>query len=374
MYGCKDATTAAPPTDSDLCVRGTDTLPVYESTSAGDIFIAGISAVLHGIRIDSDDETKLSGGRRVLYDCEIDFDTFLQYTSANLLRLVNCDLEFADALTKIALTIGETTFEMIGGLFSGTAPNSAFGSHRAQTYCYGVDMSLVTNIIVTQNSTMGGPNTFKNCKIAAGVTKFSGISTNAEAIVEFIGCSDETGLGSGESVRAYSKENGRGTVLDEAVIVRTGGVSDGVAGWSFSLLPKASSTKEGSESIVTPWFGGIVEGDATTSKDFTVYISNNSGSDLTDADVWVDFLYPSEGGTTQHDNDVSSRTSIDASPGTIADDTASDWSTGAGGKNAQKIIISKTPDFTGPVYARVHFAQAGTNTLYVDPKVYVTDT
>ena len=85
-------------------------------------------------------------------------------------------------------------------------------------------------------------------------------------------------------------------------------------------------------------------------------------------------MYPSEGGTTDHGFDISSRSPIDATPGTVADDTASDWSTGAGAKNAQKIIIAKTPDYTGPVYARVIFAQAGTTTLYVDPKVYVTNT
>ena len=35
LYGVKDATTATPPTDSDLCVRGTDTLPVFEATGGG---------------------------------------------------------------------------------------------------------------------------------------------------------------------------------------------------------------------------------------------------------------------------------------------------------------------------------------------------
>ena len=88
----------------------------------------------------------------------------------------------------------------------------------------------------------------------------------------------------------------------------------------------------------------------------------------------MELLDPSAAGITQHDYDISSRTAIDASAANVTDDAASDWSTGAGGKNAQKIVIAKTPDFTGPVYGRVHFAQAGTTTLYVDPKVYVTDT
>jgi hypothetical protein len=124
----------------------------------------------------------------------------------------------------------------------------------------------------------------------------------------------------------------------------------------------------------TPWFGGRVSGNGSTSKDFTVYIANDSGSDLTTADVWVELLYPSESGTTLHEVSVSSRGIVDVSAGDVTDDTTSNWSTGAGGKNAQKIVIVGTPDYTGLVYARVIFAQAGTTTCYVDPKVYITDT
>lgn len=380
LYGVKDATTAEPPTDSDSCVRGTDTLPVYETTGGGNILLDEASAnsapviVVQGTRIDADGGLDLGAACSFFFvDSELDYDADLSVGSLTYTKLYNSNLICFGSGSDLRLNNG--LFEMVGGLVSGTAPTIFIdASVQGRANFYGVDLSLITGTLLD----IGGATTLeikmKNCKLATGVTRITGTTKVDVPFIELIGSSDETGLGSGESVRDYAKEWYKGTVLSEATFVRTGGANDGVADFSYALTPRAASTKEGLLSIETPWFGGIVEGDASTSKDFTIYIANSSGADLTDADCWVEILYPSEAGTTDHGLDISSRSPIDASPSTITDDTASDWSTGAGGKNAQKIVITKTPDFTGPVYARVHFAQAGTNTLYVDPKIYVTDT
>ena len=383
LYGVKDATTATPPTDSDLCVRGTDILPVFETTGNGTLTCEEASGgsdpiwVIHGIRFDSDSDliqgTILTS---IMYDCELDFDRFFSIGVQSALTLYNCEIIFFDATSQITGN-GPSKMRMYGGLLSGTAPTILLdGNLNGGIEFYGVDISLVAGTLVDATSARTFRPKFINCQLATGVTRFTGTPANdSEVIIELIGCSDETGLGSGESVRDYALVYPHsGTVLNEATFVRTGGVNGGVSGWSYAMTTTTSATKEGLLSIITPWFGGVVEGDATTSKDFTIYISNSSGSDMTAADAWVEILYPSEAGTTNHGFDVSSRTSIDASAPTITDDTVSDWSTGAGGNNAQQIVIAKTPDYQGPVYARVHFAQAGTNTLYVDPKVYVTDT
>ncbi len=373
LYGVKDATTAAPPTDSDLCVRGTDILPVLSATITIIVDEATGSSGVHvnitGISFQALGDFRLGATTTfVLNDCEILGDDLSLHQGV----FNNCEIEFeatnSDLITDKLMVIGGklTTASDAGGLID--------GSPLGLIEFYGVDLSDITGVFLD----IGGVRELRvrivNCKLATGFTRIVGIAATSDGFIEVINSSDETGLGSGEAVRSYAKEWYKGTVLDEATFVRAGGVSDGVANWSYALTPRTASTKEGLLSIETPWFGGIVEGDATTSKDFTIYISNSSGADLTKADVWVEILYPSETGTTDHGFDQSSRTAIDASAADVTDDTASDWSTGAGGKNAQKIVITKTPDFTGPVYARVHFAQAGTNTLYVDPKVYVTDT
>ena len=382
LYGVKDATTAEPPTDSDLCVRGTDTLPVYASTGSGNITIAdtgsfvGGHIVIDGISISSDAILQAEAATTVeFYNCELEYTSNFYTNSLSVIRCYNCEFKPTSTGSEWRCAATGAEFIIVGGFFSGTAPTILFdGNYQCIVYMYGVDLSFITGTLADLGGGDTGRIYLKNCKLATGVTRVTGQTRLGGCFIELIGCSDETALGSGESVRDYAKEYFKGTVLSEATFIRTGGANDGVAGFSYAITPRTGSTKESQLSIETPLFGGLVEGDATTSKDFTIYIANSSGADLTKADVWVEIIYPSEAGTTDHGFDISSRTSIDASAANVTDDTVSDWSTGAGGKNAQKIVITKTPDYTGPVYARVHFAQAGTNTLYVDPKVYVTDT
>ena len=377
LYGVKNGTTAEPPTDSDLVVRGTNSLPVFECTGAGnDITLDEVNANdapvinVHGIRFDAVDGiifgTRTGG---FLSDCELDFVAVSG--PLTLVKFVNCDLEFATTAAEIRTL----SLMMLGGLLSGSTPTELFDSSGdLSADFHGVDCSIITGTILDLSSLERTFIRFHNCKMGTGFTRVSGTPNTIESFVELIGSSDETGLGSGEAVRDYAKEYYRGVILSETTIIRTGGANDGVAGFSFALTPNSGRTQESLNGLDTPWFGGIIEGDASTSKDFTVYIANDSGGDLTGADVWLELLSPSAAGVTQHDFDISSRAVIDASAANVADDTDSDWSTGAGGKNAQKIIITATPDFTGPVYGRVIFAQAGTTTCYVDPKVYVTDT
>lgn len=239
---------------------------------------------------------------------------------------------------------------------------------------YGVDCSVHTGNLVNSVIGRGRRVRFVNCKMGIGVTRISGFApTTGNEGVELIGSSDETGLASGESVRDYAKEYFRGTILSEATFVRRGGANDSVAGWSFAITPRMASTKEGLLSLATPWFGGLIKGDGSTSKDFTFYVANSSGADKTKAAVWAELFIPSPDGDTQHKY-FTSRTAIDVSSVTLEDDPVSNWSTGAGGKNAQKIVFTAIPNYTGPIYGRIHYAEAGTDTLYADAKVHVTNT
>ncbi len=381
VYGVKDATTNAPPVDSDLCVRGTDTLPVFECTGAGnDITVDELSAnnrttlCCHGIRFEAVDIFKVGADCvAFFYDCEFNFLTFGTSTNGQFFAW-NCDFVFNATGAHIKLRDGLILFAY-GGVLSGSVPTILFdANNNGSAKFFGVDCSIVVGTLMDLTSTETVFAELSNCKLGTGVARVTGTGRQAFTYISLVGCSDETGLGTGEAVRDYAQEWFRGTVLNEATFIRTGGSNDSVAGFSYALTPKTASTKEGLFSIWTPWFGGLVVGDATTSKDFTIYIANSSGADLTEADVWVELFFPSEAGTANHGLDLSSKASIDASASDVTNDAVSDWSTGAGGKNAQKIVVARTPDYTGPVYARVHFAQAGTTSLYVDPKVYVTDT
>lgn len=380
IYGCKNSTTAEPPTDSDLVVRGTDTLPEYEATAGGISLIElnandGTSKHVHGIRFDTSASFFNGASEHSAFtDCIIEFETDFFGSNLGTAILVNCDINRGSS-SGVLRGSGSIT-QFYGGIFSGNGAGSLIDNTASGLFeFFGVDMSNHTGTLWDLNSNASAMQVrFVNCKMATGVTRITGSADAHGPFIEMIGSTDETGLGSGESVEDYAREYGNGTVLSEETIVRTGGANDGVKTFSYVIQPNSASTKESLQSIVTPWFGGLVEGDGSTSKDFTVFIANDSGSDKTKADAWLELFIPSQLGVTQHDY-FTTRVAIDASPGDIDDDTVSDWSTGAGGKNAQKFVIAaKIPDYTGPVYGRVHYAEEGTGKLYVDPKVYVTDT
>ena len=110
------------------------------------------------------------------------------------------------------------------------------------------------------------------------------------------------------------------------------------------------------------------------SKTVDVYIANSGAGDYNDDDVWLEVFYPSEGGTAQYDNETTQMTLL-GTPAAVTNDATSDWSTGAGGKNAQKLTATIDPDYQGIAYCRVVFAKnfgATPETLYVDPKPVYT--
>ncbi len=382
LYGVKDATVATPPTDSDLVVLGVDVLPVYQATGASsDITLDEANngdsthIVVFGIEFDAGNNVaSLTSLSTHLTNCRFTMDSFRMEEQC-IHKFTNCEWNYIDNAGGFLPVTGHN-LTIHGGKFTGSAITPAFDSIvRSITYLvYGLDLAIVTGVLCDFNNNESAWFTFANCKMAAGFTRVSGTPRGVSTYVELIDCTDDSGVGQDESIHSYAREYGIGTILTEAVFVRAGGVQDGVASYSYVMQCFATSSRESISGIETPKFGGIVAGDGSTSKTFTVYISNDSGSDLTDADVWVEFFSPSEAGDALHAFDDSHHRYIDATPSNVADDTVSDWSTGAGGNNAQKFVITATPDFQGPVYAVVTLAQRGTTKVYVDPKVYVTNT
>ena len=76
-------------------------------------------------------------------------------------------------------------------------------------------------------------------------------------------------------------------------------------------------------------------------------------------------------GVAQLQNETSQMNLL-ATPSVIDDDAVSDWSTGAGGKNAQKLSVDVSPDYTGMVRCRVVVATGATSAVYVDTRPVVT--
>lgn len=378
LIGCKSTATGEPPTEAELAVRGVDNLPNFQATGGtSDINLLGM-AVASGIRFDSGDEfqTAVGDAHWEFHDCEIKWDgVFFATTEEASLTLYNCGYEPSHPTDAYMLVRENAQIRAFGGEYNSTLTGFIVDSIPwGVIEFHDVDLSQTTADLVDLTDANNFTGKFVNCRLNAATQVASGVPDSPYAIVEAIQTNSETGLGAGESIRDYVKVDIRGTVQHEYTAIRTGGANDGAdGGYSLAMTPNVDATLEACASLVSPWIAGRVTGDGTTAKTFAVHIANSGAADYNNDDVWMEISTPSADGNAKHDHGFSSRVFVSDNATVIADDTTSAW--GAGAANPQRLERTITPDFTGIVYARVHFAKrfaASPETLYVDPKLIVS--
>lgn len=280
-------------------------------------------------------------------------------------RFTKCLFNLGVATTPgFALFTGGCHFEWIDCEFTFPSATTWFDSNDGggdTAYFRGCDLSDYAHTI-----SMGGRDhhfKFSNCKTHASIVARSGSDDNT---VEFINCGADTGLTTGDVVTEYEKSCLTGSIVTDKTSVRTGaGANDGESDWALAFTATAGETTSNYRALVGPWMYAPVAGDGT-SKTLTVYINNSTASDFDDHEVWLEVLYPSEGGDDQYDYVTTQRDLLDTTTDTahLSDDSSS-W--GGSRTQAQKLQVSIAPDYTGTVQCRVHFAPGTTDTLYVDP-------
>ncbi len=381
IYGCKNGTTNEPPVDSDLTTRGDTDIPQYQATGAGSDIEFRAYCNVEGMKIEAVDRWNFLADESWQYSrCEVGWGGSFVLNSGSTNVTFN-DPELIPSATGAAFFLaGGAAIFINGGILNvGTMPTNFIASGRTGSLtAVGFDMSGFTGNVVNFGSANNLAARFINCDLSGSATKVTGTPTyNTGTFAEFVQTNAETGLGSGASIRDYTKETLAGTVEHEFTAVRTSGADDGADGaYSLALTPNVDSTLESSNAaVVSPWIGGIIAGDGTTSKTFTIFIANSLAessptNDLHADDVWMELFSPSATGIARHDYSLSSQ--FEKIGGGTTDITSDGSTWGSGAANAQKLIVTLTPDFTGPVYARVHFAKryaASPVTLYVDPKL-----
>jgi len=134
VYGCKSGTTATPPTASDLCVRGVDTLPILERTgSTGDIYFNNY-VYTHGLRYQSSRWMFGRTGQCYFHQCELastgsDTPAIALYggdSFPDMATFEDCEVSFASTAGRIfaPYSAGPTTqgmmMQFIGGKIAGS--------------------------------------------------------------------------------------------------------------------------------------------------------------------------------------------------------------------------------------------------------------
>lgn len=393
LHGVKSATTAEPPAQSDLipgwrtgetrtlanrAYKDTDS-PQAETTGTVDVRLRGY-VYAYGCRfvtdVDFDPDSALDEG----WECEeclfeitrvgsANWHVAAASVSRNKFKYINCGFETNNASNRIQCE--NSNCELYGLEMIATVVPTVFlsGGSRPTGHLrfIGSDFTGLSTTLINLASVGASEIIFKNCSLHASVALTTG-TPNGRYRLEFHGCSSVTGKSSG-SILDLDISTNAGDMLEETTAVRTGGANDGAAGaHSWAMTPNVNDTRDNYYSLESSWITGWIEGDGT-SKTLTIFIANSGAADYNDDDVWLEAMYPSDAGTSQH-TQLTNQMDLLGTPTAVTDDTGSTW--GTGGNNHQKLQLTIAPDYEGAIYCRVHFAKnfsSSPETLYVDPKL-----
>lgn len=384
IIGCKDDASNEPPTEAELLDRATDAppgsdyLPTFESTD-GIVTWEGTYFV-QGIHLKAADKLNVAyqfdSSRCEFQGCKLDWASWGLYNNGSNGSVIvrDCEIIWNSASQYIIVYTAGNKVHISGGVWTvNTAPNYVFDNNLRNNNILveNVDLSVLgTSVTLVDGSSMFGNVhiRFSNCKLPSSYTFVANGPFDYEGSqVELIACSNDTALGSGESVRDYKSQQTGGLLETSFTVYRSGGADDGADGnYSFKLTPNANLNMPGTGwGIWTPWLPLWTQGDGT-SKTWSIFVANDSGADLKLDELECVWASPSQDGDATHEylqqREYQGTTDVD-------DDTGSTWNNDPG--NNQKFVRTQSPDFEGMVMARVGFMQrAGSpDSVYVDPVI-----
>jgi len=382
IIGVKTGTTAEPPTSSDVCIRGTDTLPVVQVTGAGNDMTTSTDATITmaGMEMDVVDRLNICNQTSLVecIGCRLKFSGRLRVAGGSKAYIVDCEIAhnaggaFLNPQGNMFIYGGEATFNgNVANYFSVSPLNNL-----ATVEMRGFDLSAwaINNTLFNLSAAASnGQAIISNCRMPTAYTEVNAAFDVPNGQIEIIASNSSTTKPASGSYQDYYRFTNEGMIVNEGTIVRTGGATDGADGtYSIAMTPTANAVSEGSvASLKSPWLHTWLDGGANT---LTLYIANSSAStDYNEDEVWVEFYTADSADTAQHDQQYSpalQRLFPSSTP--LTDDTGSTW--GTGGNNHQTISITVTSGFSGYAYVRLHLAkrEASPTTLYLDPKIVVT--
>lgn len=226
----------------------------------------------------------------------------------------------------------------------------------------GVDLSALpstVNIVGNGNGTCS--LMLRNCKLPASWSgSLVGVAITTPGFrVEMHNCD------SADTNYRLWVEDYAGSIKSETTLVRTGGASDGVTGYSLKMTTTANAN-----ALVAPLVSPeivIWNDDVGSSKTVTFEILHDSATNLTDGEIWIEVQYLGTSGVPLGSFVSDAKADVLA---TAADQTTSSetWTTtGMTNPNKQKLSVTFTPQEAGYFQAKVYLAKAS-KTVYICPK------
>jgi hypothetical protein len=370
--------TAASPV-SVLCVSRASGAPPTALATTAKVSTTGLNNHLtvvgcldiHGVEFSAGDGANaarviFSGNGVTLRNCKLTLAntnaaSFIQ-NSIGIAEIFDCTFTFGHVSQTINL--GASTKTLIhGGVLAGSVPASLFSSlnNIGVVECRGLDLSpLGSNTIVTTAGSVGAQIHFANCKLGSSAVVSSGAFTNRMGVVSLVN-SD-----SADTNYRYHLAKCQGTITQETTIVRTGGASDGVTGFSREFVSSANS--KFFSPLVGPWFKFWNQTPGSVTVEVEIVTDNVT---LTDAEAWVEVEYQGTSGFPLSLFASDRAADVLATPANQTTSTETWTTTGLTTPVKQKLAATFTTAETGWVMARVMLAKAST-TLYACPKILST--
>jgi hypothetical protein len=381
IIGCLSTASTVPPPDSETASRG-DTLPVIACTDAGADITFRSAVYCHGVRFESVDDFYLDNSYATFVgqDCELSWagDLFNSSTSSYW-GLYNCELNSTAVGARIFSQRGR--IDIIGGEQTGSIPTGFTHQGYNPILWLGVDLTNKSTGTYCDLTSAWYRTHFINCGLGAAALTTSGTSSLAGS-VEFIQCYSGVKGDAGSSVEYHKAEQG-GDVDADLGVYRTGGTSDGVQPWSYSMNPGSNVTLDLTRmAVTTPWFGAKVTGDNSTQKTFTVQFAHDgTDTSIFDDEIWMDLFLPSTDKsathTFHHEHMISPGGQTPSATGGQLITSSETWTdVGTEASTSQALQYTTTTaigNHTGMAYCRVIYAKRNGQTIYVDPLLVVAD-
>lgn len=285
--------------------------------------------------------------------------------SGSFVRCINCTVSFGATGQSIG-PAGPALFTNKGGsvfVTGATIPTTLFSLSNVvgEVVVDGLDLSASGSGKTLVGATSSAIK-IQNCKLGSSVTIASTPSNANAPGVRLIGCSTTTNVERNE-IYAY-----QGTLTTETTIIRTAGASDGTTAYSWKVVTTANAKR------TAPFetFEGAVWNSATgSSKTLTVHAVFDSGTQLTDAEIWVEVEYLGSSATPVATLITDANATVLTTAANQSSDSEAWTTTGLSTPLKLKLDVTFTPQMAGPIRWKVKVAKAST-TVYIDPNVDIT--
>jgi len=292
-----------PPVTADLATTATITC----TQSGGNFYFnSSVTDYWYGITFNAgsgSNSTSLSNnnGTHIFDNCNLVLSNTnsasrIENTNSNASRnswvLKNSTVQFGSTSQGISNTLG--TFEWYGSPSPGTlgsVPTTLFvvtggaAGQRGNITVRDVDLSAINTTLLSSNN-ISNTVTLANCKLNSSVSltgSGTGTATSGDAsVISIDNCDDSTNARNYRMQRVY----GASQVIQDAVLVRTGGASDGVTPISHRITLCGTTALD-----IYPGRGVAVTTRYNTtgaSKTITIETIYNGATALTNAQCWIE--------------------------------------------------------------------------------------